>query len=111
MKANKLTEQGWLQTDGSLSTMQYGRKINNTTWEYKEVCKEYDSDEDALDDFENWREDIIDITSYSIYDIEQSVGHYGYSLNRDFILEQSGQTFSYEDSIQLICECIFELEF
>jgi len=107
---NKLTLQGWEQTDGSLETMQYGRKISDWVWEYKEVDKKYDTDEEALEDFENWHEDTIDVLDYPRHKIRDCIGSYGYSMDDYYILSQSGEIFSKEDSIQLIAECIFEYE-
>jgi|TARA_R110000822_G_scaffold6851_10_gene28670 hypothetical protein len=110
---NDLTKLGWLQTDGSLGTMQYGRPLKDRVWEYREVDKQYSTDEEAIADFENWHCDVIDLQYYGLDEIKSAIGHYGYNLNEgsvELILEQSGVTFSVEDSTQLICECIFELE-
>ncbi|MDG1950062.1 MAG: hypothetical protein P8J32_04600 [bacterium] len=102
-------EKGWLQTDGSLNTMQYGKKIDSFTWHYREVDEKYSTDEDALLDFENWHEDVIDVRNHSEKEIQSAVETYGYTLLENYTLSQSGTVFSGDDGIQLIAECIFEL--
>ena len=41
---------GWIQTDGSVETLQYGRKSGEFSWEYAELGGKYDSIEDAEED-------------------------------------------------------------
>jgi hypothetical protein len=105
-----IKSKGWLQTDASLETMQYGRKISEYVWEYREVDKQYLTDEKALSDFDNWHEDEIDVLLYSMKDLRNIINSYGYTMDDYHILEQSGEIFTKEDSIQLIAECVFEYE-
>ncbi len=99
---------GWIQTDGSVETMQYGKKIDKYIWLYREVEETYKSEEEALSDFENWHEEEVNILDYSKEKLRDIVSSYGYSMNDNYILEQSGETFSEPESIQLIAECVFE---
>ena len=109
--------EGWLQTDGSTSTLQYGRKINETTWQYRQWCdspdeKGYDL-ETKLDYWEGgkWETDIINTDDYSNDDIESALRDYGYKVvnwNNLKITDNSNNEYTHEDSIQLACECLFE---
>jgi hypothetical protein len=99
---------GWLQTDGSLEAMQYGRKISEYVWKYKEVDKQYLTDEEALSDFDNWHEDEINVLSYSRKYLRSIANSYGYTMDSYYALKQSGEIFTKQDSIQLLAECVFE---
>lgn len=111
----------YIQTDGSDNTLQYGRKLSETSWEYMEwVDQPLETPKDTefkLANLEhtNWRRDTIDLEHYTKEQIEDAISTFGYSIefwtsNEVFNINQSGFTFSVEDSVQLSCECIFELE-
>lgn len=112
---------GWEQTDGSDSTLQYGRKVSETSWEYMEwTDKPWEETKDAdyklanIDD-SNWRKEEIDLREYTKEEILEAIETYGYKFEHFssvgvFNIEQDGYTYSVDDSIQLACECIFELE-
>ena len=36
MTLEQIESEGWLMTDGSAETLQFGRRINDTTWEYRQ---------------------------------------------------------------------------
>lgn len=109
---------GWLQTDGSGATLQYGRNVGGNSWEYREWLDlphtKGLSAEDKIKDWDNpnWREDVINLNNYSTDQIEDAISVYGYKIvgKIPFKIEQGGQVFNFEDSVQLACECIFELE-
>jgi len=126
MNFETLKEQGYITTDGSSETLQLAKKINNTTWLYREWLEApfnflFDQvkpvkEKISLWDNRNWREEEIDILDYSKETIEDAVVSYGYIIeefisNDNFSLSQNGDNYSIEDSIQLACECIFELEY
>jgi hypothetical protein len=111
------------QTDGSDNTLQYGKFVNETTWLYREwidlpfEVKGVLSSEEKIAawDSNKWREEEIDISEFTIEQIKESVSCYGYTLvnvvsNVDFSLFQSNHTYDLKSSIQLACECIFELD-
>lgn len=112
----------WIQTDGSDETLQYGRKISDSSWEYMEwTDKPWDKEKRDADfklanlHDDNWRKATIDLTEYTKEDILSAVETYGYGFDffncvEVFNLYQSGYVFNVEDSIQLACECLFELE-
>ena len=57
----------------------------------------------------------INLTDYTKEEILSAVESYGYEISffssiEVFNLEQNNYQFSVETSIQLACECIFELE-
>lgn len=113
----------WIQTDGSSGTLQYGRKINDTSWQYREwVDVPYlpvSTLEDKLFNWEDgrWREDTIDLKDYTYEQIKDALSTYGYellsidpSVPYGIIFTQSGDEYQGRDAVQLACECIFELE-
>jgi hypothetical protein len=128
-KLNQLTSRGWICTDGSAETLQFGRKINATTWEYRQWGDgpvEYheasglpfysEKEKVLMWDSGEWTEDEIDLQNYSKSEIESELSTFGYKLkdyfgpDRIYIYSESDSIFTYplEDSIQLACECIFE---
>lgn len=111
--------EGWKQTDGSDSTLQYGRKINETTWQYRQWLDEFDpikgqttpiSIEEKLLNWwsEKWVEEKIDLDTYPLDVIQGIVESYGYEIICAEPFQLKG--YSVEDSVQLACECIFEYE-
>lgn len=110
----------WVQTDGSDSTLQFGRKVNAHTWQYREWvdlpvdhpehCSISRPEKIARWDRDEWRQIEIDIRDYSEEDVIEAVIPFGYEVSRnseDAILLRG---YSLEESIQLMCECIFELD-
>lgn len=124
MTHEQLKKEGWEITDGSDSTLQIGKKINSTTWLYRQwTDNPFDSVhletniKLSLWDDGRWVEEEIDLLDYTIERIEDDVSSFGYSVV-DFgsfgkmftlTLEDDSGTYTVEDSIQLACECIFEL--
>lgn len=124
MTQEQLYEQGWLQTDGSSSTLQYAKKINDTTWLYRQwVDGPFDkkfSVEEKLNLWNHhlWEEEEIDISrGYTELQVQYYLDPYGYRIEHWIVLPDGGFTliisddsgeYSREDSIQLACECIFE---
>lgn len=110
-----MNKNNWIQTDGSLSTLQYGKKINHTTWDYAELGGLYNSIKEAEGNKSDWDINRIDFTKYSYSDIESNLKSYGYKIESyddnefDFIISQTGIIFNPEDSCQIICECISEI--
>lgn len=113
--------EGWIQTDGSDSTLQYGRKINNTTWEYMQWTDKpweevHKSAKEKLNDLDNeeWDRATIDLSDYSEGDIISTLMSFGYEHvyfeKEGLCFEQCGEYFSGEQAVQLACECLFELE-
>jgi hypothetical protein len=129
--------EGWIQTDGSCDTLQYAKKVNKTTWLYRQWLdkmvfdievtpmqqwREAFSCEHKLSNWEddNWVEEQICLSDYPIDYIEDCISTYGYaivSISTDtegsvtsIVISAGRQEYSEEDSIQLCCECIFELQ-
>jgi hypothetical protein len=99
----------WTCTD--VDNQQYGRKINDNTFEFKEWDKEYnhlfDTTEEKIDLFDNstyWIQDTIDISDYSDEDINDFIDPY-YNSIEDII-----EIYGKEDANWIIAECIFEQE-
>jgi hypothetical protein len=117
-----MSTKGYIQTDGSDNSLQYAKKINFSTWEYREWKNEiYDSVELTTEEkikaweSKNWRVEEIDILDYSLEELKNTVASYGYEIlnftsNTQFNLWQNNETFNIKDSIQLTCECLFEQE-
>ena len=111
----------WIQTDGSDSTLQYGRLVNSTSWQYMEwTDKPWEKEtKDAtyklanLND-SNWRRATIDLDEYTEDEIWDALSTYGYKAQnldkKGLIFEQGGDTFEGKDAVMLACECLFELE-
>lgn len=112
-------ENEWIQTDGSLNTLQYGRKVNKTTWEYVELAGKYASIKQAEDDKNNWCGVEINLLEYTELQIKEAISSFGYLLvncdfeAKEFKIAQEGTNddFDIENSIMLICECISEYEY
>jgi hypothetical protein len=124
MKILDLIPKGWVLTDGSYETLQLGKKITDSKWFYREwVSNILDSEEEQnltsdeklkMWDSGMWREQEIDLEDYDRASIEDFVSSFGYEVSfysspKVFNLKQNGYTYSVDDSIQLACECIFEL--
>ena len=113
-----MKDKGWLQTDGSDSTLQYGRKISETAWEYREWVDDGESIsiEEKLEDWDSsdWREEVIDLNDYTEDEIWDALSVYGYTADilnvEDLTFHQSGDTYTGQDAVQLACECLFELQ-
>lgn len=110
----------WIQTDGSLSSLQYGRKVNKFCWEYVELGGDYSYSEEVekdrvASDFKYKSINKIDIREYDLESIESDLNSFGYKLeNFDipgevFKISQAGHTYVGEEAVQLICECISEM--
>lgn len=127
MTHEEVKNQGWIQTDGSSSTLQYGRKLGENSWQYRQWCDlpweelPYTAAEKLLMwDASEWKQSTIDLWDYTEDQIIEALAPYGYKLNyycrQDFnqsiilTVEDDGYFHSVRDSIQLVCECIFELE-
>lgn len=125
----KLKKEGWVITDGSDACLQLGRKVNDSTWEYREwTDKPWYGDEEVLtseqklekwDDSE-WDEMTVDLNDYSTTQIDYYIDSYGYKLvhhgvniadnnKLTHLSIKSGKIpFNFHHSVQLVCECIFE---
>lgn len=92
LNEEQLKKDGWECTDPD--TGQWGRKINDFTWEYFDNG---DGPEDAI---------TINLRHYTIAQIEDAIQTYGYSLvpGVEFIYKQCDDSF-----LQIIAECLFEL--
>lgn len=124
MTLEQLTEEGWLMTDGSDETLQFGRRINDTTWEYRQWVdgpfdKKFSTEEKInLWNHHMWQEDTIDINKgYTENEVQYYLDPYGYKIlhwivlpNEKFtlIIGDELEVYDRSDSIQLACECIFE---
>lgn len=110
----------WVQTDGSDGTLQYGRRINSTTWEYRQwVDHPYSKGErltadekTARWDSVEWEIDVIDLKDYNLIEVREALVSFGYSIYEvePLRIEQNGHIFSLYESVQLACESIFEVE-
>ena len=112
----------YIQTDGSDATLQYARKVNNTTWEYMEwIDNPWEDFKMSAEwklahlDAKSWRVEEIDLMDYSKEEIEDAISTYGYTIYdwvscELFNIKQSREIFSVEASIQLSIECLFEME-
>lgn len=127
----RIKAEGWLLTDGSDNTLQYGRKVPyaRTLWEYRQWLDELDpftgryitipgNTKKRMWEDERWVSAKIDLRSYSLEEIRDAISTFGYSIHRwildgdvwiDFQLKQGGDVYNTEDSIQLACESVFEL--
>ena len=114
---------GWQLTDGSAESLQLGRKINDTTWQYRQWCDGFDFQEGKYIKvtksvkFKNWEsskwvEDIIDLRNYNVSDIHNAIISHGYLIGTwDAELQHFYiKSYDRETSIQLAIECIFESE-
>lgn len=116
----------WQQTDGSVGSLQYARKVNAHTWVYKQwVDKPYcdisvsEGDKIQRWDDPEWTIAEIDLSEYTRKEIEESLASFGYTIthyesNTHFYItntESYGEGYSEADSMQLACECIFENNF
>lgn len=126
MTHEQLINQGWIQTDGSCFTLQYAKKVNDTTWLYRQWVDipfhstQYDCyDKLIMWDSGYWEEDEINISKYPLDYIKGCISTFGYSvvsclvvgeIIKEIIITDGTHEYSVEDSIQLACECIFELE-
>ena len=90
-----ITTGEWLQTDAS--TEQYGREISEFIWEYKQP------------DINEGDPVVIDITQYTIGQIEDCIRSYGYTLgsngNHNHNIWQEYQL----NALQIMCECLYEM--
>jgi hypothetical protein len=103
---------GFIVTDFSDETLQMGRKINDFSWEFWEWIEVKSAEEKLalLDDY-HWRKETIDVRDYSFEDIDDTLSGYMYeriSSNTHVIKDWTGNLYSLEDSIRIICECLFE---
>lgn len=105
----------WTVTDGSSNTFQVAQQVDKYSWRYREWLDqpetEYiDTDEKMYRwDDPNWRESVIDITDYTHQEISNHIAAYGYKLvGNSYLISDGSNTYSIEESIQIICECIFE---
>lgn len=93
------TIDNWILTDGD--TNQYRKKINETTFLFKE---------DRIENPETGKKEVyeseINISEYSSEQIKEAVTPFGYDYLENNLLEG----FSKEESIMLIAECLFEME-
>lgn len=101
---------GFLQTDGSLETLQYANKITDLSWVYFELGGEYSNVLEAEKDFDNWYPQLIDLQKYSKSEVEDIISSYGYKLesydlNKNLVILEG---YDFNSSVQLICECISE---
>ena len=116
---------GFIVTDFSDETLQMGRKINDFSWEFWEWIDEGWSIEEGdkfevksaeeklalLDDY-HWRKETIDVRDYSFEDIDDTLSRYMYErvFPESYVIKDcTGNLMSSEESIQLICECLFEV--
>ncbi len=85
----------WVCTDSD--TQQYGRQINETTFQFKEKGKD---------------KSIVDIKKYSNEQIENIINSYGYTLepNHRTNNNQNIHVLYGEEANWIIAECIFESE-
>ena len=81
----------WIVTDADHK--QYGRKISEYVYEFKEYNK--------LDD--DWEEMTIDLTKYTLQEIESIISPYYKSINEV-------QELYKQKSNWILAECIFEQE-
>ena len=125
MTLEQLTEEGWVMTDGSDKTLQFGRRVGNNTWGYREWTDKpwepYNRNREMKLEFwdsSNWNVEEIDLWDYTEEEIQDHLSPYGYEINyyckQDFnntiilTIKDDSYMYSVEDSIQLACECIFE---
>ena len=104
---------GWIQTDGSVETLQYGRKSDKFAWEYVELGGKYKSIEGAEQDRENWDSEEFDLKNYTADKVKSVISGWGYelvtyNLDKGNIVIKQGDVYNNETSVQLICECLSE---
>lgn len=118
--------QGWKCTDKS--TLQYGRKISDKKFEYKEfdlglfnpstagtmkyIQEREKMNEDSFvdkywDEPSLWFNEEVDLEDYDLEEIQEIVESFGLDYDGEFITEQSGEF--YEDNAK-VAEMIFEYE-
>lgn len=118
--------QGWKCTDAS--TLQYGRKLEDTKFEYKEFDlgllnlstagtvkyikeREKMSEESFInkywEDEKVWFNEVVDLENYTLEEIQNIVEAYGLEYDGEYLTEESGEY--YQDNAR-IAEMIFEYE-
>lgn len=105
---------------------QYARRVTDRMWHYTE----YGSDEtrtreglppfpdeapDDLFDITPVKDLVIDLRDHSLKEIDDALAQFGYTRKKDpsrpFVLTDcTGNEYSRDDSIQLICEALFETD-
>lgn len=99
-----MKDQEWECTDSDSG--QYGRKISDRIWEYKQT------------DINDGKPLVIDLDRYTNEQIEDCIQAYGYTTMSDggYETTQGGQYSKNiyqlydKDADQIICECLFEME-
>lgn len=113
------SDEGWTCTDSSDETLQFGKKNILGIWTFREWIDRPGepvlSAREKIADWgnPNWREDTIDLNNYTIEERREAVSTYGYELlliDGKTRLQSRDSLMSVQDSIQLISECIFELQ-
>lgn len=113
----------WQLTDGSAESLQLGRQLSDTQWQYRQWCDDFDTEKGSTLktpiyekfqnwDSHNWHEEIINLKDYNFSEIKDAVESYGYTINHyknDLSLFQLGD-MDRNESIQIACECLFEIE-
>lgn len=114
---------GWQLTDGSAATLQLGRKLSDTQWQYRQWVDTFDTEKEKVIslpidvkfqnwDSHNWYEEIIQFKDYNFFEIKDAVETYGYTINdykNDLSLFQLGD-MDRNESIMIACECLFEID-
>lgn len=92
----------WILTDGD--TNQWGRQLTEHSWEFKQDEK-YDEFLSRTIQFK------IDLTEYSVEEIESCINCYGYTLHPFSDLNFQNIYEQYElEALWIIAECLFEQE-
>lgn len=107
----------WVCTDPN--TFQYGRKISNWVYEFKELLNKEEVPDilirepfikkELWDKHDKWKYKVIDLSEYSAFDIEECIRSYGFTLDPS---DDSRYIFHIYKNIEtvnwIIAECLFE---
>lgn len=110
------TPEGWELTNGNASCLQFGRRLSELKWEYREWVDHPAhavigfSLEDKVADWDNhmWRSRVIDLEEYSSETIENAVAQTGlnwFYFENSFLIEQENA----EESAKLACGILFSM--
>jgi hypothetical protein len=104
---NILKKDNWLGVPDTIKNSHYYKKIDEFTFLHRTIEFSYQTIEEALKDFENWHEELIDIRDYTKDEVVDLVGLFDYELKENYNLLKGDKTFCSNESKMLISKCLF----
>lgn len=103
----------WIKTDGSNETLQFGCNLGRFEWEYRQWLGDDVPEAEKIQKWDDprWVVEAIDVRDYTRAEIDQYLSPYSYYTvgeDSDYNISDGSNFYTTSDSIQLICECIFE---